>query len=188
MPLFNICGVTSTNKTFQVAAVFLSGETEAQYSWAIVMLYRLLLESKIPMPKVTVTDRDIALMNAFSRHPVLDKVPHILCRWHINMNVLAKTKQYFPKAKYNPATKKAIHDPSFQEFLKTWNTLIYSPTVQDYEKRLEWFKCPGVHPDGAVQYCLNTWLSPWKEKIVFCYVDQHRHFRFTMTSVVESLH
>ncbi|KAL6878940.1 hypothetical protein J3F83DRAFT_711706 [Trichoderma novae-zelandiae] len=31
LPLFNICGITSTKKTFQVAAVFMTGEDQAQF-------------------------------------------------------------------------------------------------------------------------------------------------------------
>ncbi|KAJ4148963.1 hypothetical protein NW754_000399 [Fusarium falciforme] len=42
-----------TDDIFQVAAVFLSGEGEAQYGSATVMLYYLLHGGEIPMHKVT---------------------------------------------------------------------------------------------------------------------------------------
>ncbi|KAM4064123.1 MULE transposase [Hirsutella rhossiliensis] len=64
MPLLNTCGSTSEKKTFSVASVFLSGEAEPQYRWALQCLLDLAAEEGIPLPRVVVTDRELALMNA----------------------------------------------------------------------------------------------------------------------------
>ncbi|KAM4058286.1 MULE transposase [Hirsutella rhossiliensis] len=64
MPLLNTCGSTSEKKTFSVASVFLSGEAEPQYRWALQCLLDLAAEEGIPLPRVIVTDRELALMNA----------------------------------------------------------------------------------------------------------------------------
>lgn len=45
------------------------------------------------LPNVIVTDRELALMNVISR--VFTTTTHILCRWHINKNVLTKCKKLF---------------------------------------------------------------------------------------------
>jgi len=50
------------------------------FTWALEMLFGL-LTSKLNMPKVVVTDRDIALMNAVAK--VLPKKNHVLCYFHI---------------------------------------------------------------------------------------------------------
>lgn len=60
-------------------------------------------------------------------------------------------------------------------------------TVKDYEDRLQAFERPGKYPDPAIRYAKSTWLK-WKEKIVSCFVDEHRHFGHFTTSIVESLH
>lgn len=50
MPLFNTCSITSLKKIFQVATVFLSGDIEADYDWAILQLAELLHEYEMPPP------------------------------------------------------------------------------------------------------------------------------------------
>jgi hypothetical protein len=39
MPLLNICTITGNNLVIQVRLVFLSGEKETDYDWAIYMGY-----------------------------------------------------------------------------------------------------------------------------------------------------
>jgi hypothetical protein len=75
-----------------------------------------------------VTDRDIGLINAIEvRFPASR---HLLCRWYINMNILAKTKGFFPKpVRVNRVIQRA---PQFQEFLRSWNTLLASPNILTY--------------------------------------------------------
>ncbi|XP_044718760.1 MULE transposase domain-containing protein [Hirsutella rhossiliensis] len=91
MPLLNVCGSTAERKTFSVASIFLNGEAEPQYRWALQCLLELAAEEGIPMPRVIVTDRDLALMNALVSCPELEHVIHLLCRWHVNKNVLTKS-------------------------------------------------------------------------------------------------
>ena len=40
-----------------------------------------------------VTDRELALIKVLDT--LFPRSIHLLCRWHINMNVLAKTKKFF---------------------------------------------------------------------------------------------
>lgn len=51
MPLFNIVGVTGMNTTIHIAQVFLSGEEERDYQWALRQLKQLLSEHDIPSPE-----------------------------------------------------------------------------------------------------------------------------------------
>jgi hypothetical protein len=70
MPLLNICGSTNMNKTFTIAAAFLDRENEAQFIWVINTLTEMMTSHGIALPKVIVTDRELALIKAI-RHPLL---------------------------------------------------------------------------------------------------------------------
>ena len=62
MPLFNACGVTSSNKIFNWAITFISGEKEGDFKVALGAQIRLLQSQGIPAPGLIVTDRDLALI------------------------------------------------------------------------------------------------------------------------------
>jgi hypothetical protein len=119
IPLLNLCGVTGNKKTIQAALCFLSGEKEEDYEWAMTQFKELLEEHDIPWPVSMVTDRELALMNALDT--VFPEVVHILCTWHVNMNILANCRKHFPKDRKdsdqaNPQGH--ITEPKWESFLK----------------------------------------------------------------------
>lgn len=184
MPLLNICGVTSSNKTFTVASIFLHREVEESYSWALSVLLKIIEQYQISPPRVTVTDRELALINAIESQPALKDSVNLLCRWHINMNVLTKCKSMFPGAKrVNGVVER---DPSFQAFLQDWGKLVRSRDEGTFNSRLTDFI--RQHPKKPVDYCLDTWIYPWKDRFVIYLVNRHRHLGHVTTSIVESLH
>ncbi|KAL6406143.1 uncharacterized protein AUP68_10706 [Ilyonectria robusta] len=75
----------------------------------------LLKTAKIDPPCIIITDRELALMKALKRNPELGAVPHILCRWYVNMNVLAKCKQHFPKAIHSTAAAATVQAAILRE-------------------------------------------------------------------------
>ena len=84
------------------------------------------------------------------------------------------------------STSGVIHRyPQFQDFIRSWNTLLASPTEQIYNQELA--KCKAKYPIAAVRYCADTWLL-WKENLVACYINQHYHFGVTVTSPIEGCH
>jgi hypothetical protein len=87
---------------------------------------------------------------------------HLLCTWHVNMNVLAKYQKFFLADKKDP-TKEAMEnpqgyvlDPQWESFLKDWNAVLESLTESDYTERLQLFSFK--HPVKAVKYCVDVWL------------------------------
>ena len=138
MPLLNICGSTSTKKTFSVASVFLEGEKIQHYFWALRQLLQLLADESIAFPRVTVTDRDVALIKALSSFPQLRDSVNLLCKWHINQNVLAKCKHYFPPAK--KVGKKIVKALTFDTFLLKWKSLINSTNEATFWRTYADFK------------------------------------------------
>ncbi|KJZ67948.1 hypothetical protein HIM_12662 [Hirsutella minnesotensis 3608] len=186
MPLLNICASTSEGKTFSVASVVMSGEDEPRYAWALTTLLALLAREGIPLPQVIVTDRDLALVNAITNAPKLKGVTVLLCRWHVSKNVLAKCMHYFPAARKD-SSNRVTREQAFKEFHDDWTLLVASKDVTTFQSRLKAFQTAS-YPAAAIGYCIKTWIGPWKEKIVTCFVDQNRHFGHRTTSVVEGLH
>jgi hypothetical protein len=184
MPLLNICAISGANMVIQVAIVFLSGEKEADYNWATDFLRQLMAIHAIEEPTILVTDRELALIRSLNtRFP---STQHLLCRWHVNMNVTAKTKRFFPApVRAENGSSQITHHPQFQEFLSSWNMLLASPTMDSYNIKL--LEMRVKYPTGAMEYCEETWVI-WKENLVACYINQYPHFGITVTSVIEGCH
>jgi hypothetical protein len=100
------------------------------------------------------------------------------------MNVLAKTKKFFPGPIKGDDGKVTRH-PTFQVFLCCWNALLASTTEQVYNELLEEMRIK--HPVGAMSYCESTWLL-WKEKLVLHWINQSFNFGVTVTSPNEGCH
>jgi MULE transposase domain len=180
MPLLNICAITGNNMVIQVGLAFLSGEKEIDYNWAIDYIRETMAEHSIEEPSSIVTDRELALIKCLYRFPASQ---HILCRWHVNMNVLAKTKGWFPApVRVNGTIQR---HPQFQDFICSWNALLASPTEHIYNQKLA--EIQAKYPAPAVRYCTSTWLL-WKENLVACYINQRSHFGVTVTSPIEGCH
>ena len=166
----------------QAGLVFLSGEKESDYNWALSQLCTVMEENSISEPISVVTDRELALMRSLDRK--LPNTRHLLCRWHVNMNVLAKTKRFFPGPIRGNDDRVRRH-PDSQAFLASWNQLLASTTEEAYNSSLAQMRAK--YPAGAMSYCEGTWLL-WKEKLVAFWVNQHPHFGVTVTSPIEGCH
>jgi histone-lysine N-methyltransferase SETD2 len=116
MPLLYIIGLSLSNLSFSIAFCFMQNEQEESYKWTL-QTFSLWL-NPLPFPPVLCTDRDLALLSAIKA--IYPKSPHLLCVWHINKNVLAKTKQYFSLNK------------EFEAFIQSWKSLINSSTTIKY--------------------------------------------------------
>jgi hypothetical protein len=167
MPLLNICGITRNNQVIQLGLCFLASETEVDYSWVIEKFKNYIAKHMIEEPNTLITDRELALMNAINT--AFPNSIHILCRWHVNINVLAKTKKHFPSPVQDPVTKIYSRHPKFKDFMKMWNRILRSTSRQDYESNLAEFEAK--NPSPAVKYCVDTWLTLWKEKLVSFWVN-----------------
>jgi len=130
MPLLHVVGTTGFNTTFSIAFVFLSGETEADYLWALARVNGIFVEH----PRVIVTDRDNALGKAIER--VFPGAAHLLCVWHIEKNVLAKCKRAFET------------DEEWQKFMKQWAAVTLAKSEVEYHQT--WLDlCIGPNSTGC---------------------------------------
>ncbi|XP_028061474.1 PKS-NRPS hybrid synthetase CHGG_01239-like [Camellia sinensis] len=145
LPLLEIVGVTSTDMSFFVAFAYLQFERIDNYVWVLTTLRSLL--DGISIPEVIVTDRELALMNAIDR--VFSTSRHLLCRWHISRNVLAKCKKMFKSKE------------EWDKFISLWNFLVLSSTELEYNEHLARLLTDFDTYPEAVQYVSQSWLIPY---------------------------
>ncbi|XP_058764019.1 uncharacterized protein LOC131637452 [Vicia villosa] len=81
--LFEMVGITFTEKTYVVAFSFLECEKEDNFTWALEVFWSL-LKDQVEMPKAIVTDRNTALMNAVANEK-------FVCAWTDNVRHLGNT-------------------------------------------------------------------------------------------------
>jgi transposase-like protein len=153
MPLLNIVGITGNNRTPQYCLCFMSGETFDDYKWALQQVCNLLQVNNIPFPRVMITDRELALIEAIDE--LFPESDHLICRWHVNMNVAKNCKKHFP-------TQEA-----WEKFYLAWQAVLNSSTDEAYDKNLAELQAFGSESNAteAVEYLENTWLDLWKEKL-----------------------
>ena len=124
LPLLEIVGLTSTNKTFCIAFAFIQNEMTDNFQWVLGCLRQTL--DGYMLPRVIVTDRDLALMRACLE--VFPDATRLLCRYHIFENIRKKCRQSFP-----------THQ-EWGRFTARWNRVINSPTETEYVKNVTWLK------------------------------------------------
>ncbi|KAH1098411.1 hypothetical protein J1N35_015332, partial [Gossypium stocksii] len=111
LPFVQIVGMTSTNKTFNIAFAFIINEKEENYNWALTCLKLTLDECMYP--RVIVMDKQLALMNACQQ--VFPDATQLLCRWHITENIKKHCRQ----------SMKSQHE--WDSFRAMWTVLVKSP-------------------------------------------------------------
>lgn len=116
MPFVQIVGITSTHHTFCAAHAFVSKEREENYTWVLERVKDML--TSCMEPRVIITDRDLALMNACNK--VFPDASKYLCRWHISENI----------AKF---CKASFSDKDWSVFMIRWARLLESSTPEIYE-------------------------------------------------------
>ncbi|XP_076958036.1 protein FAR1-RELATED SEQUENCE 2-like [Bidens hawaiensis] len=151
LPFVQIVGVTSTYKTITIALSFIAKEKEDNFRWVLTRLKKMLHECM--MPRVILTYRDLALINACN--VVFPDAAKLLCRWHISQNIKKHCKQSFAKGN------------NWEFFEELWSSVVFSPTPAAYEyshKRLR---------DGLTrkhkrvfEYVNTNWLVKYKEMFV----------------------
>lgn len=186
MPLLDIVGVDSCQRSFCIAFAFLSGETEQDYLWALDRLKSLYEIGNTRLPSIILTDRDKACMNAVSL--CFPTSISLLCRWHANKAVLRHCQSTFVRG--NPGSEDHQQGlVSWNEFFNHWHSIMGSPDEETFNQRVQEFEKQYL-PDyvAEVSYIKSTWLDLYKEKLVKAWVDQHPHFGNVVTSRVEGIH
>ncbi|KAL0930717.1 uncharacterized protein CTRU02_214792 [Colletotrichum truncatum] len=190
MLLLDIVGVDACQRSFCIAFVFLSGEAEDDYTWALERVKSLYSQCNASLPAVILTDRCLACINAVAT--IFPSSASLLCLWHANKAVLQHCNPAFDSTKLktvnNPAALKPLTQ-SWEEFYNSWHSIISSPSEVVFEERVSQFEERYLldHLE-EVGYVTSVWLKPYKEKLVKAWVDQHTHFGNVATSRVEGIY
>lgn len=203
MPFVEIVGVTSTHKTFCIAFAFISEEKTKNYKWVLECL-KLTLNERMH-PRVIITDRELALLNACEK--VFPNATQLLCRWHISQNILKNCRPSITKKR------------DWDSFISAWNSLEDSPTCMSYlenYKQLQSvlenyprtffsishlilyyfiFYIVFLHHliiflniSGVLSYVTEQWLKNHKERFVSAWTDVSFNFNNRTTNRCESQH
>ncbi|KAI3516123.1 hypothetical protein L1887_15033 [Cichorium endivia] len=140
-PFVQIVGVTSTQKTFSIGFVFMHREKEANYAWALNCLKSILDDCM--QPRVIITDRELALINACGQ--VFPNATRLLCRWHIEQNILKNCR---------PSIR-SQHD--WDSFKSKWKLLVNSPTWVAYMENYKGLHSVLAKYPGVLKYIEQTW-------------------------------
>ncbi|GAU41861.1 hypothetical protein TSUD_366080 [Trifolium subterraneum] len=181
MPLFEIVGFTSTERTYNVGFAWLTNEKEDNFIWALQQL-RSLVRNEGSLPKVILTDRDTALMNAVGQ--VFPTSAAMVCRVHVEKNVGSKIKEIV-KVRQGEEVKQEI---VWENLEKAFMHLLYSDTIDVYGDRLMEFRELCKKWPRLLRYIEETVLDTDKEKVVCAWVDKHMHMGNYTTNRVESAH
>jgi hypothetical protein len=107
MPLVNIVGITSFNRSFYAASVFMASETEDDFIFMFEAFKRMYDEKSLLYPKSFVSDGDPAQIKAMQQ--VFPGVNYILCIWYINGNIYARILPLF-RAEFDDSGEEIIAD------------------------------------------------------------------------------
>jgi hypothetical protein len=133
MPLLDMVGVDSCQRSFRIAFAFLSGESEEDYSWALGHLQSLYQHE---LPSIILTNRCLAAMNAATAWFPSSKA--LLCLWHVNKAVLQYCRPEILLK--NGQSSSAAADEEWDEFYQFWHTIVQSPTEEIFKERLSKFE------------------------------------------------
>lgn len=101
---------------------------------------------------------------------VFSSAVHLLCRWHINRNALAKYK------------KLCEMKEKWDMFNAFWNMLVFSSMEDHYNLQFDLFlKEFNGYPE-VVNYVINSSLNPYKDRFLATWTDIFMHFRNTSTN------
>ena len=99
----------------------------------------------------------------------------MLCRWHINKDVVARCKVHF------------TNGDKWEEMIADWSPLCYASSVEVFEAQWDKFQTKYQHLPFVTRYLDRTWFK-YKEKFVEAWVRDVFHLGCSTTSRAESVH
>ena len=190
MPLVQIVGSTATNHTFYIGGAFIQRENKATFAWLFEGVKDILYRRRIPLPRVIITDRDIAQINALKE--VLPTARRILCLWHINKAIEAQFKRCFKDLISGPDLEQGrqMLNEEWDTFNTLWRTVYRAsePTTAFFA----WARLQATYENnpyiGPMCRYLRIQWYPFKEAFFYCYTKQYLHFGNSVTSRLEGMH
>jgi hypothetical protein len=139
-------------------------------------------DKSISDPKVIVTDRELALMNAI--HSVFPMTSGLLCEWHIANAILVRVKR---QKTFVTGTGERDVDEE-QRFMQQFAGVMLSPSPVIYQEGLTTLKTEFQQHRDLLTYMETVWTGLWFKKCVRAWIDCQLHFGNHTTSRVEGSH
>jgi hypothetical protein len=177
--------MTGMNTVVPVAQCFLSGQTEDDFLWFLQALRAMMENNQIDQPCVIHSDRELAILNSLWR--VFPTVPSLICRWHLNQDVLAKARQELGQIRVDnslPGQDKYENSWQTEVFKQCFYETVESTTEVEVESHCRDLRT--LSPALASYLDLHWWK--FKHKIVRCWTNTYCHFEYRDTSAVEGTH
>ncbi|MCH90666.1 protein FAR1-RELATED SEQUENCE 6-like, partial [Trifolium medium] len=174
-------GATSTGMTFNVAFAFMSNEKEENFTWTLQQC-RSLLRSEGLGPKVTVTDRDTALMNSVAQ--VFPDASPLVCRYHVLKNVTAKCKSLCKTRDGDQMSHSEVVNLVTDSFV----AVLDAPTKETYAQAVVEFRKVCEKWPIFRNYVQKTVLDTDETKVVKAWTNDIMHFGNTTTNRAEGAH
>ena len=114
------------------------------------------------LPEVIISVRELALMNAIDN--TFSNTRHLLCRLHINKNVLKKCKKMFE-------TKE-----KWDKFNTAWNYVVLSSIEEKYNDHLATLHKDFSNNSEAIKYVTVSWLNSYQEKFIAVHTNMCMYF------------
>ena len=185
MPMLNIISVTGLQQVIPIAQCWLPGEAEVDYRWAFTALRQLIEDKGIALPRVVLTDRSLACMNALKR--VFPDVPPMLCWWHVKRNIEGKARKVLGQQRVQAPAKGMpdfVDTPETERFLLTFSLAVEAREESDFHNFVLSLRDQSARLARYLD--LNWW--PYRDRFVACYTNKIRHFNIRSTSAVEGTH
>jgi hypothetical protein len=116
---------TTLNITFHVAFCFMTQKTSANYIWILRQLKAIYLKLKLNSSVVIITNMRKNLMRVINL--IFSDANHLLCLWHININVVAYCKRDFDDK------------DAWNVFFSVWKSMMYVHSEKKFWKNWEKF-------------------------------------------------
>ncbi|XP_014492146.1 uncharacterized protein LOC106754622 [Vigna radiata var. radiata] len=173
LSLLEIVGVTSIGLTFTAAFALLSSERQNNFTWALEMFKRLLLTTE-GGPRVIVTDKDLALINAITN--VFLETYHMLCTFHIMKNVKAKCKMLVDKQE------------AWDGLMEVWQNVMDCDDQSKFGGYVYRFEYASAAWSLFFDYVNRIWIIPYKTYFVKAWTNKVMHLGNTTTNRIKSAH
>ena len=183
MPLLHFTGVTPTGKNFSISFALLSAENTFQYAWVLAAFKATVLGDNTT-PEVIITDNEDALLNALQE--VYTQMPHLLCRWHVEKNVLKKASEQW-RVKQVSDDERAANQKLLDTFMQRWTEVVLANSKDEFEELYSRLKVDYAGQEGLIKY-LDAYKYPQKHLFAKAWTDDTLHFRVMVTSRIKGGH
>jgi len=178
MPLLDIVGVTATGKTFFVGFGFVQNEQEPSLTFILNNLRDIYRKLNLADPRTFLVDKDHALINSVKT--IFPDTDIMLCLWHVNKNILAKSRAFFRR---DILLTHAPDDPLFLQlvkekqasFMSRWWAVVSARTEQEMTRAWTQFRHEYTRPyEALVSYINDEWMDDdTAKRLLHCYTNTY---------------